>query len=77
MTAKEFRARPSSYFPELGSYEAFCLDEACAYALIALREEARKDIEGGQPEVGGGGKVKTIQGASLEQLKELQHLGRR
>ncbi len=76
MTAKEFRARPSSYFPELGSYEAFCLDEACAHALIALREEARVREFGEQPD-SGGGKVKTMQGASLEQLKELQHLGRR
>lgn len=45
MTAKEFGARPSDYLPELGSYEAFCLDEACTHMLIHMREEARKEVE--------------------------------
>ncbi|NPV80747.1 MAG: hypothetical protein HPY52_10805 [Firmicutes bacterium] len=45
MTAKEFGARPSDYLPELGTYEAFCLDEACAHMLIHMREEARKEAE--------------------------------
>lgn len=61
MTAKEFNCRPSDYFPELGTYEAFCIDEACAHVLIAMREEARKEAEreikakssGGQPASGG------------------------
>ncbi|MGE5584048.1 MAG: hypothetical protein ACM309_00690 [Bacillota bacterium] len=45
VTAKEFGVRPSDYLPELGTYEAFCLDEACAHVLIAMREEARKEAE--------------------------------
>lgn len=45
MTAKEFGQRPSDYLPELGSYEAFCLDEICAHMLISLREQARKEAE--------------------------------
>ena len=45
MTAKEFNQKPSSYFPELGSYESYCFDEACAHLLIELREEARKDTK--------------------------------
>ena len=43
--AKEFGQKPSSYLPELGTFEAFCLDEACAHALIQMREEAREKSE--------------------------------
>lgn len=48
MTAKEFGARPSDYLPELGSYEAFCLDEVCTHMLIHMRNEARKEVEEGR-----------------------------
>ena len=47
--AKEFSQRPSSYLPELGTLEAFCLDEACAHVLIQMREDAR---EKGEEETG-------------------------
>lgn len=71
MTAKEFRVRPSVYFPEFGSYEAFCLDEVCAHALIIARDEGKKAKGSGMGE-----QVTKMTGASLEQLKVLQHLGR-
>lgn len=47
VTAKEFGSKPSDYFPELGTYEKFCLDEACAHLLIHMRDEARKEVEQG------------------------------
>ncbi len=72
MTAKEFRARPSTYFPELGTYEAFCLDEACAHALIMAREDVRGEAEGA-----GGDRTRTIKGASFDDLRRLQRLGAR
>ncbi len=76
MTAKEFNQRPSDYLPELGSYEAFCLDEACAHALIAMREQARKEAEeefnaktGKGSQSGGHGKQQAV---SLDWLAEQQ-----
>lgn len=45
VTAKEFNQKPSSYLPELGTYEAYCFDEACAHLLIELREQARKEAK--------------------------------
>lgn len=73
MVAKEFRTRPSEYFPELSSYEAFCLDEVCAHALIKLREQANSEMgKTTAPD----GPVKALRGASFEELERLQSLGR-
>lgn len=46
ITAKEFGQKPSSYMPDISSYEAFCFDEACAHYLIKAREKARKEHDG-------------------------------
>ena len=45
VVAKEFGRRPSDYMPEVGQYEAFCVDELCAHSLMQLREKAQKDAE--------------------------------
>lgn len=84
VTAKEFGQRPSDYLPELGSYEAFCLDEACAHVLISLREQARKDAEeelnaktGKGSQSGGHGKQQAVSlGWLAEQQKQLAQTGR-
>jgi hypothetical protein len=48
VVAKEFGVRPSDYLPELGWFEAFCLDEVCTHMLIHMRDEARKEVEEGR-----------------------------
>lgn len=50
-----FGVKPSSYFPELGTYEAFCLDEAVAYHL-AMEEKRQFDEVKAEKETGGGTK---------------------
>ena len=35
--AKLYNCRPSAFF-DLGEYEAYCLDEACAYIQLQLKE---------------------------------------
>lgn len=84
MTAKEFNQRPSDYLPELGSYEAFCLDEACAHVLISLREQAREEAEeefndktGKGSQSGGYGEQKSVSlGWLAEQQQQLARTGR-
>jgi len=84
VTAKEFGQRPSDYLPELESYEAFCLDEACAHILIGLREQARKEAEeefnakaGQGSQSGGHGKRQPVSLDWLaEQQKQLAKTGR-
>lgn len=55
--------------PELGTYEAFCLDEVCAHVLIHTRDEARRkaeeDVRG---KAGSGGR----RGVSLDWMKQRQ-----
>ena len=84
VTAKEFNQRPSDYLPELGSYEAFCLDEACAHMLITMREQAREDAEkefeaktGKGSQSGGYGKQQAVSlGWLAEQQQQLAKTGR-
>lgn len=75
VTAKEFGQRPSSYLPELDGYTAFCLDEACAHALIVMREQARKEAEEEAACKAKGAKGKRPGGkgpVSLNQMSEIQ-----
>lgn len=39
-TAKAWGVKPSSYLPELGTYEAFAFDELCAVVLSMKEQEA-------------------------------------
>jgi len=77
ITAKEFGQKPSSYMPDISSYEAFCFDEACAHYLIRAREKARKDQENESPH----SKTPTSKGPVsfewlMEQQKKLKKTGR-
>jgi len=36
--SKQYRRRPSEFFPELDEYTAYCLDEACAYIISQLED---------------------------------------
>lgn len=72
MTAKEFNSRPSDYLPELGSYEAFCVDEICAHLLIHMREEARREADAGRHSGGAGRKPVSRGPVSLEWMQQYQ-----
>lgn len=75
VTAKEFGVRPSDYLPELGSYEAFCVDEICAHLLIHMREQAREEAQrgwSGGRESTGSREPKSKGPVSIEWLMEQQ-----
>lgn len=48
--AKTFSIRPSDYFPELGTYERFCLDEAVAYFVASKEAEQIEQAKNKEPE---------------------------
>jgi len=46
--AKTFGVRPSDYLPELNTWEAFCLDEAVAYALAVEENRRWEEVKAGR-----------------------------
>jgi adenylate kinase len=74
-TAKEWNCRPSEFFPELDTYQAFVLDEICAHAMIELRDQARKDADEEIKKLkeGAGKKIQPGQKLSLEDMMSLQN----